>query len=68
MIFLIKTTDHYHHHHRHHIKISYAIAQDKLFKKIMLPMLKLDTNSGFHELFLKHTVIDNIHSGKGYIF
>jgi hypothetical protein len=23
---------------------------------IMLPMLKMDTNSGFHELFLKHTM------------
>jgi hypothetical protein len=31
-----------------------AIAWDKNFKKIMLPMLKLDTNYGFHELFLNH--------------
>jgi hypothetical protein len=70
--FLIKTTDHHHHHHhhhhRHHIKISYAIAQDKKFTKIMLSMLKLDTNSGFHDLFLIHTPIDNVHAGKGYIF
>ena len=25
---------------------------DNIFAKLMLPMLKLDTNSGFHELFL----------------
>ena len=25
----------------------------KMFTKIMLPMLKLDTNYGFHKLFLK---------------
>ena len=31
-----------------------AIAWDKKFKKIMLPMLKLYTNYGFHELFLNH--------------
>jgi hypothetical protein len=29
------------------------IPSDKKFMKIMLPMLKLYTNSGFHELFLK---------------
>jgi hypothetical protein len=62
--FLIKTTD----HHHHHIKISYNIAQDKKITEIMLPMLKLDANSGFHDLFLKHTPIDNVHAGKGYIF
>jgi hypothetical protein len=33
-----------------------AIARDKNFKKIMLPMLKLDTNYGFHELFLKYSM------------
>jgi hypothetical protein len=38
---------------------SNIIVQDKetlgkkMFTKIMLPMLKLDTNYGFHELFLK---------------
>jgi len=30
----------------------FAIAREKFFTKIMLPMLKLDTNYGFHELFL----------------
>jgi len=30
-----------------------AFARDKIFTYIMLPMLKLDTNCGFHELFLK---------------
>jgi len=29
------------------------IAQDKMFTKIMLPMLKLNTNYGFNELFLE---------------
>jgi hypothetical protein len=33
-----------------------AIAWDKNFKKIMLPMLKLDTNYGFHELFLTYSI------------
>jgi hypothetical protein len=28
-----------------------------LFTKIMLPILKLDTNHGFHELFLKYSAI-----------
>ena len=31
-----------------------------IFAKIMLPMLKLDTNSGFHELFLKYKQDDII--------
>ena len=30
----------------------FAIAREKISTKIMLPMLKLDTNYGFHELFL----------------
>jgi hypothetical protein len=30
----------------------FAIAREKICTKIMLPMLKLDTNYGFHELFL----------------
>ena len=29
-----------------------VIARDNVFTEIMLPMLKLDTISGFHELFL----------------
>jgi hypothetical protein len=32
------------------------IPRDKRFTKIMLPMLKLDTNSGFHKLFLNYTL------------
>jgi hypothetical protein len=38
---------------------SNIIVQDKetlgkkMFTKMMLPLLKLDTNYGFHELFLK---------------
>jgi hypothetical protein len=28
----------------------------KKIKKIMLPMLKLDTNYGFHELFLTYSI------------
>jgi hypothetical protein len=31
-----------------------------IFAKIMLPMLKLDTNYGFHELFLKYKQDDII--------
>ena len=30
-----------------------SLSQDKMFTKIMLPMLKLYTNYDFHELFLK---------------
>ena len=30
----------------------FAIAREKICTKIMLPMLKLDTNYGFHELYL----------------
>jgi hypothetical protein len=33
-----------------------ANARDKYFTKIMLPILKLDTNYGFHELFLNKNV------------
>ena len=33
-----------------------AIARYKNFKKIMLPMLKLDANFGFYELFLKYSI------------
>ena len=33
-----------------------AIARDKNFTKIMLPMLKLYTNYGFHELFLNYMI------------
>ena len=29
----------------------------KMFTKIMLPILKLHTNYGFHELFLKQNII-----------
>ena len=35
-----------------HLILNIAIARDNFFTKIILPMLKLDTNSGFHELFL----------------
>jgi hypothetical protein len=33
------------------------IVRGTLFAKIMLPMLKLDTNYGFHELFLNQMMI-----------
>jgi len=33
--------------------VSLAVVRDNIFTKIMLPMLKLDTNYGFNELFLK---------------
>ena len=33
-----------------------AIARYKNFKKIMLPMLKLDANYGCYELFLKYSI------------
>jgi hypothetical protein len=46
---MIKPTIHFNLHMRIDEQI---IARDKIFMKIMLPMLKLDTNSGFHELFL----------------
>jgi len=32
-----------------------AVARDKIFTKIMFPMLKLDTNIGIHELFHKYS-------------
>ena len=34
-------------------------ALDKMFAKIMLPMLKLDTNYGFHELFIDYISLAN---------
>jgi hypothetical protein len=37
-----------------------SIARGKKITKIMVPMLKLDTNSGFHELFLNSNMISFI--------
>ena len=41
-------------HYKHYFRgiLYLAIALDKNVAKIMLPILKLDTNYGFHELFL----------------
>ena len=36
--------------------LSLAVARNKMFTKIMLPMLKLDTHFGFHKLFLHNTL------------
>ena len=39
----------------------YSLSLGKIFlKKVMLPMLKLDTNYGFHELILKQKQSMNI--------
>ena len=41
------------------IIIKNSISRDKNVIKIMLPMLKLDTNYGFRELFNKQTNKNN---------
>ena len=41
------------------IIIKNSISRDKNVIKIMLPVLKLDTNYGFHELFNKQTNKNN---------
>jgi hypothetical protein len=41
------------------IIIKNSISRDKNVIKIMLPMLKLDTNYGFRELFNKPTYKNN---------
>jgi hypothetical protein len=37
-----------------HNRGAYKNYRDEIFTKIMSHMLKLDTNYGFHELFLNH--------------